>query len=44
MAYHPTSCDLYFAAAGHEIYRLNLEQVTVFIRNNISKLFHAISK
>ncbi|XP_023332640.1 nucleolar protein 10 [Eurytemora carolleeae] len=26
MAYHPTSCDLYFAAAGNEIYRLNLEQ------------------
>jgi hypothetical protein len=27
MAYHTASCDLFFVGAGHEIYRLNLEQV-----------------
>jgi len=26
MAYHKSSCDLYFVGAGHEIYRFNLEQ------------------
>jgi len=26
MAYHASSCDVYFVGAGHEIYRLNLEQ------------------
>lgn len=26
MAYHRASCDMFFVGAGHEIYRLNLEQ------------------